>query len=250
MMRWFLALWLLAAASVAQAACPSSPATTAGGYCVAGTTTQVQATWRVPATPKAPGATLGGQLLIWVGIGNGASNLVQMGTLQNDSNGSAPSAWYEFLPASLVTINQPVAVGDVVTATISCTANCVAGQSATFLLTMVDATQGWTFSQSFSYTSQLDLAQWTLESNAASIPNFGTVPFVGLQVNGSGAGLVSGNAFKENNSDGETVNPSAPGSDSASFNACWGTPGGTYTTCPISGSGTTALANGGGIGRF
>jgi Peptidase A4 family len=107
------------------------------------------ATWQIP------NITYGGQagasgfndVSTWVGIGGYFdSTLIQLGTGGYVYSYGSPEyyAWYELIPAGTRAIPYIVKPGDNITASLKCTAACSPAQVQTWVLTMTDATAGWT----------------------------------------------------------------------------------------------------------
>src|SRR5207237_9808262 len=72
-------------------------------------------------------------------------------------------AWYELYPAVNQSIPYPVKAGDIVTASLQCTAACTPSQVQTWLLSMTDETAGWSWTQSFQSQSSMASAEWIVE---------------------------------------------------------------------------------------
>ncbi|HJY84075.1 MAG TPA: G1 family glutamic endopeptidase [Candidatus Binatia bacterium] len=195
----------------------------------------------------------------WVGIGGYCENvnctqldstLIQLGTEQDASRRGATEyyAWIEALPNDPVIISPdypncaslscayPVQPGDAITAALSCQSNCTSGQTQSWLLTMTNKTQQWTWSTSLTYTSLLLSAVWIQEAPASlggvlPLADYGTLSFA-ASVNADAApnfppGLNGGlgvDAILMVDPYGETSTPSVaqPGADADAFNTCWG----------------------------
>ena len=110
------------------------------GYAASGSTyTSVSSSWVEPAATCASSATqLAG---FWVGLdGYGDATVEQTGTAMECAGGSPVYwAWYEMYPAASATVAHPVSPGDVMSASVDATS------PTTFVITISDATQGWTF---------------------------------------------------------------------------------------------------------
>jgi Peptidase A4 family len=135
----------------------------------------------------------------WVGIGGYCENanctavdntLIQLGTEHDVASYGATQyyAWIEMLPNYPIVISSPttypncdslscaykVAPGDAMTASLTCESSpCNPGKNQSWLLTMRDRTQNWTFSTTVSYASTLLSAVWIEEAPASSA---GTLP--------------------------------------------------------------------------
>lgn len=176
----------------------------------------------------------------WLGIGGGNGvdpTLIQAGTSQ-DCSGSDKSffAWWEALPAPqvaaegaiLVTGSFPVKPGDLITTTIRSTL-------VVWEITINDATQNWTFTQTVPYVSAGDTAEWIEEAplsagtgGAGQLPlaNFGRVGFSGLTLNGANPALQPSERSEMVSSSNQVLaTPSLPGANGDSFSVCWGSGG-------------------------
>ena len=126
--------------------------------------TAVTSTYVVPAVQSAaPGFSAA-----WTGIGgDGSSDLIQAGTGQDSTGGTAYYAWYEILPASETRIGNctgdaacTVTPGDTMTVNITETSLNV------WTITMkARGTDNWTWSiTNLAYTSTHSSAEWILEA--------------------------------------------------------------------------------------
>lgn len=80
----------------------------------------------------------------WVGIGgDGDATLIQLGTKSVVSTAGATTfyTWYELYPAVSVPAGLAVKPGDIVTASLQCTAQCSPSQTQTWQLTAQEACQ-------------------------------------------------------------------------------------------------------------
>jgi hypothetical protein len=204
----------------------------------------------------------------WVGIGGYCENvnctqvdstLIQLGTEQDASGRGSRQyyAWIEVLPTDPVVISPnypncnslscayPVQPGDAITAALSCQSNCTPGQTQSWLLTMTNETQQWTWSTSLTYTSLLLSAVWIQEAPVSSggvlpLADYGTISFA-ASVNADAApnfppglnGGVGVDALLMVDPYGETSNPSVaqPSSDADAFNTCWGNSANAIAIC-------------------
>lgn len=220
----------------------------------------VQATWVVPtATYASAGAGQPTEYSsLWIGIGGGCSNtrcttsdssLIQMGTEQDaDADGSTDYyVWYEMLPNDGFTIPRPVRPGDVITASITCTASCTSALQ-TWALSMTDSTAQWTWSESFAYASSRLSADWIVEAPSSEagvilpLADFRTATFDTASANGAAPPLslsTNGIQMHDASGAGESANPSAPQSGDG-FSVCWGVLS-SFTPCTFQ-SGTSPLA--------
>jgi hypothetical protein len=180
----------------------------------------------------------------WVGIGgDGDSTLIQLGSYQVVSPSGAASyyVWYELYPAPTVYIPHTVNPGDIITASLQCSALCSPGSVQTWQLTMTNATAGWTWTQSVQYQSTMASAEWILEapwdsSGELPLADYGQATFDPVEADGQNPNLsLSANGIIMQTPYGETSNPSSP-VDGDVFSTCWGN--GALTPC-TAGSFTT-----------
>jgi Peptidase A4 family len=153
------------------------------GYAVTGTPgtfTRVSGSWTQP--PVTCGAA-NAFSSFWAGLdGDGTQTVEQTGTEADCSGGAATYAgWYEIFPDAPVFYDNPVQPGD------SMSASVTAVGGGAFILTLTDATQGWTqTTHQTSATAQLGSAEVIAEapSNGTVLPlaNFGTVNFTSATV--------------------------------------------------------------------
>jgi peptidase A4-like protein len=180
----------------------------------------------------------------WVGIGGyGDSTLIQLGSMEIASTSDAVSylVWYELYPAGTQLIPYSVKPGDVITASLQCTAACSPSSVQTWQLSMSDQTAGWSWTQSFQYQSSMASAEWIIEApGLPSLPlaDYSQATFDPVEANGLNPNLsLSANGIIMQDPYGETSNPSAPVNGDV-FSTCWGnsslTPctAGSFTTPP------------------
>lgn len=209
----------------------------------------VSVSWRQPTCANVGAGANGG---IWPGIGGISpdTTLIQIGVrcATSQFSGTTYAPFYQLVPASAVTISQTVLPGDVMIASVACLTNCTTPNvSQTWTLTLQDVTQKWTSTNTpITYTSSLATADFFIEAptiiGIQPMANVGSVPFISATVNGAPATFTTGEEFIMNNTNGQTVNPSAP--SGSAFNACWGQPSATYTTCAAAGNLNFAKGNG------
>jgi hypothetical protein len=120
----------------------------------------------------------------WVGIDGYTSTTVEQTGTDTDCSNGAPSyyAWYEFYPASSVTINSlPIHPGDVISAKVS-----YASGSGKFTIKISDLTTGGSYSKSQAVSgAKRDSAEWITERPSiclvtctlAKLTNFGVADF-------------------------------------------------------------------------
>jgi hypothetical protein len=207
--------------------------------------TSVLGRWTVPPVSYVPSrASPVNASSMWVGIGgaNGDQTLIQLGTEQDASaiGTTIYYAWYEMLPAGQVGLSPqqyPLRPGDVVGASLQCTASCTVGATQSWTLSMTDYTAGWSWTlPNVPYASSLGSAEWILEAPASAqgvelpLANFGSTTFFADLVNGDSPGLSPAQAIALIDPRGNaTSNPSNP-VDGIAFDLCWGT-GAALTMC-------------------
>ncbi|HWE73535.1 MAG TPA: G1 family glutamic endopeptidase [Stellaceae bacterium] len=135
----------------------------------------------------------------WVGIGGYCTNascttgdpsLIQLGTQSEvTADGVATySAWLEMLPKPPVAIPIKIHAGDVVTASLQCTARCSEKKQA-WTLSMTNLSSGKSWSDSFPYTSSQLSVEWIEEApvigGVLPLANFGVAPFGTAGANGT-----------------------------------------------------------------
>jgi hypothetical protein len=156
------------------------------GYAVTGTkgsVTDVKASWVVPQVTCA--GTPNGYAAFWTGIDGWSSNTVeQIGTdsdcvnvLGTKTNTPTYYAWFEFYPKGSYLIgnynkkgvctSNCVFVGDTISAEVTATGNSPKGGRGgqSFMVTITDETQGWSFSTSSTVSNaQQSSAEWIAET--------------------------------------------------------------------------------------
>lgn len=161
-----------------------------------GAYTSVSTTWIQPAVSCS--VTPNSYAAFWAGLdGFSSGSVEQDGTLaecvgsggRHGSQTALYSAWYEMYPNPMVTIKEPVAVGDTLTATVT------EQGAGLFNLYLVDqpasGTGGWNYETSATLSSAaLSSAEAIAEapsSNSGVLPlaDFGLVTFTSTSVNGT-----------------------------------------------------------------
>jgi hypothetical protein len=158
------------------------------GYVTTGTKfSSVSASWVVPTVTCTSGTQLSAA---WVGLDgfNPNSTTVEQTGTDSDCAAGVPNyyAWYEMYPAPLVTLAKAVAAGDRMNASV------VATTATTFVLTINDATKGWTRTINKTLaTAKRSSAEVIQEApcctaGGAALPlaNFGTINFTNANANG------------------------------------------------------------------
>ena len=197
----------------------------------------------------------------WVGIGGycedaGCSTvdntLIQLGTEHDASSSNATEyyAWIEMLPNAPIVISPsypkcnslscayPVGPGDVIDASLQCTASCTLGANQTWHLHMFNETRGWKFDTDVTYASTLLSAEWIGEAPSSSagvlpLANYGTAKFAPTVNGGTVPNFEPGttDAILMVDPYGETSNPSIADSVDI-FNTCWGNNPNSIAGCP------------------
>jgi len=204
--------------------------------------TSASATWQVPNVSYDGGATPYGYEYVfnWVGIGgDGDATLIQLGTESVVSTGGATSfyAWYELYPANTVGIGLSIKPGDIITASLQCTAACSPGSVQTWQLTLSNETANSAWTQSFQYQSSMASAEWITEppyyNGFLPLADYGQATYDSVEANGANPNLsLSVNGIIALDQWGETSNPSAP-VNGDTFSTCWGANGAGLTACTI-----------------
>ncbi len=204
------------------------------GYQASGSTyTSIGATIRVPWVSNST-TSAGNNIIAWVGIEDG-TNLAQVGMSFSITAQGAPSygAFYEMYPAGAVNDTTPghtTVGGDIVKISLTCTANCTAGNSQTWAMKVQNVTEGWTWSP--TDTLQTSLSKFdimTEDLNTTNpLPNFGTLTFTNISVNGAAPSWGSPTSFQMTDSFGATANPSSV--SGTAFSICAGSSS-SYTSC-------------------
>jgi hypothetical protein len=160
------------------------------GYADTGATfTSVSGTWTVPSVNCSGGATT--YSAQWVGIDGDTSSTVEQDGTSADCSGATASynAWYEMYGDNSVNsgdeveLSYPVSAGDVITASVSESANV-------WTLTLQDGPNGskWNFSTSIDFAGAAQSsAEWIVERpeicgrtcSLTTLADFGTVTFSG-----------------------------------------------------------------------
>jgi hypothetical protein len=208
--------------------------------------TSASAAWQVPDVSYDGGATPYGYeyVLNWTGIGGyGDQTLIQLGTESVVSTAGVKSfyTWYELYPAVSQGVALTVKPGDIVTASLQCTANCSPSQTQTWQLTLSDDTTGAAWTQTLQYQSSMASAEWITEppyygTGFLPLADYGQTTYDPVEANGSNPNLsLAANGIIMQGSWGQSSNPSAPVNGDM-FSTCWG--GNTLTPC-TAGSFTT-----------
>ena len=168
-----------------------------GGYAATGSGfTSVSATW---VEPSATCNSRNDLYAPWVGLDGYGSSTVEQTGVQTDCSSGQPvdSFWYEMYPANPVyPSGYTVTAGDTIHASVTYT-------NRKFTLTMQDVTRGWTYTTSKSLSrARRASAEAIIESPPAAYPNFGTLQFTSVLVNGQNIGNDSPVAMDPSNASG------------------------------------------------
>lgn len=148
------------------------------GYATSGATyTRVAGAWQQPSVTCSDGPD--SYAAFWVGLDGYTTRTVEQIGTDSDCSQGTPTyyAWYEMFPAYPVTLSRPVAASDSISAEITTTG------SGAFTLTIVDATQHWTYTtHQTSSAAQLGSAEWIAEApsngrHTLPLADFGSVTF-------------------------------------------------------------------------
>jgi hypothetical protein len=221
--------------------------------------TSASATWQVPSVTYGPINTIFGYpeyVSGWVGIGGYCQNagctsvdpsLIQLGWQAGVARSGSPSfaVWYETLPAAETALPSSYVVqpGDIMTASLQCTANCTPGAAQTWKLVMTDVTEGWSWNTTVEYQSSLASAESILEAPYSGgilpLPDYGQANFDPFLANGTSPGLtLATNGIDMVDTWGQTSNPSAPVAGDQ-FSTCYGA-GTTLASCTATPVGTSS----------
>lgn len=201
--------------------------------------TAVSASWQVPLIAFGVQKHVVSMSAEWIGIGGAISPaIVQIGTVHQLDGGGFRTyeAFYELYPTGLVTIPAGrVVPGDVIVASVRCASHCTPSQSGqTWTLSLQDVTQNWQWSKDFGFVSDLGSAEIVEEVSTETghrlyaLPDFGTVSFENITINGAPANLKSSERILLR-ADG-TANTSEPNAARDGFKVCWGD-GRAYASC-------------------
>ena len=169
----------------------------------------------------------------WIGIdGDGVSSLIQTGTAQDsgpDFGGTQYSAWVQLLPGAPEVIGNTsgpalVQPGDVMAASI------FEDSPGVWTIDLNDTTQGWSFSQQFSYDTPGTTAEWieeatTVNGSVATLPDYGSTTFTELGAGGTGLSSATLNTIYMDSPSGTIISyPADFNASSDSFSLFYGAP--------------------------
>lgn len=203
------------------------------GHAVTGNSgafTSVSGCWTVPAVSGPNGS----YSAAWIGVdGYSNSDLIQTGTLQDYTGGSAHySAWWEILPAASTTISMTVSPGNAMCATIS----HLSGSD--WEIALDNNSTGDDFSTTKTYSGPGDSAEWiveapTVDGTQAELADYGTATFTSCADDGSGADLAGGEAITMDDPNGGAFStPSSPSGESFTLTYSASEPTSTPTATP------------------
>ena len=158
---------------------PDASSSPWGGYVATGSGFRsVTGSWTEPAVTCTSRNNL---FAPWVGIdGYGSQTVEQTGVETSCSSGRPVyRAWYEMYPAQPVYLGNAVSVGD------SFTGSVTTAGSGSYTLTLTDNTKGWTYTTTQRLRGDNVSAEAIIESPTQSYPNFNSLTFTGITVNGS-----------------------------------------------------------------
>ncbi|HEY7144813.1 MAG TPA: G1 family glutamic endopeptidase [Streptosporangiaceae bacterium] len=211
-----------ARARVSGARASTATSTNWSGYASDGSHgqyTSVSGAWTEPSGTCAKGNQYSS---FWVGLDGYSSDSVEQTGTDVDCSGRTPVyyGWYEMFPAFPVNFSNPVHPGDHFTASVTFSG------TSTFTLSLTDATQGWTQTETQNQ-SGLDRssAECIVEapSSGSVLPlaDFGTVSFSSCQSNGSAIGSQSPIQITMVNNKGVAKDSVSTLTGGTSFTASW-----------------------------
>ena len=208
----------------------------------AATFTSVRGDWVVP---RVQGSSQDEASGTWIGIdGDGVSSLIQTGTAQNsgpDFGGTQYSAWVQLLPGAPEVIGNTsgpalVQPGDAMAASI------FEDSPGLWTIDLNDTTQGWSFSEQFSYVTPGLTAEWieeatTVNGSVATLPDYGSTTFTDLGTGGTGLSSTNLYPIYMDSQSGTVISyPTGFDASADSFSLFYGSPDPQVVT-----SGGTAL---------
>jgi len=194
------------------------------------TFTSIRGYWVVPSVQASSSDKASST---WIGIdGDRVSSLIQTGTAQNsgpDFGGTQYSAWVQLLPSAPEVIGNtsgpaPVQPGDVMAASI------FEDSPGMWTIDLNDTTQGWSFSEQFSYVTPGTTAEWieeatTVHGKVATLPDYGSTTFTELGAGGTGVSSATLDPIYMDSQSGGIISYPADFNASAdSFSLFYGSP--------------------------
>lgn len=176
--------------------------------------------WIVPSVKPSKENTYS---TVWIGIdGFNNHSLIQVGTIQDFSNGNAHyTAFWEVLPSIAQIIPYPVAPNDQMHAKISQT------QDHSWTITLRNITQNWKYTKETSYSGPRTSAEWIIEAptvngQVASFSNYGKTIFSDLRVNSMNPRLILSDRGIMIQNGKQVSTPSYPNCDGDAISMAYG----------------------------
>ena len=203
-------------------ACPTPEVSTNSswsGYTITGSQvgepiTSITGSWTVPHSDS-------NSISTWIGVdGMGAPGtpLLQTGVGEG-------SPWWQELPQQSTQQNISEFQQNADEMYASITRQC--NTSSTWTITLIDETQGWTWTKTVTYTGPAQRADWIVESPVhngghQTLPQYTTIYFTHLTVNGSSPHLNSNDELVMNQGSGQVSTPSLPDTAGDAFGMGYG----------------------------
>jgi hypothetical protein len=193
----------------------------AGTTGAAGSATEIEGTWQVPAVTSTPGNSYSS---VWIGIdGFTNSNLIQTGTEEDWVGGHAVyRAWWEILPKSETVIpSLTIHPGDMMFARIT------KGTGTTWTIELQDSTTSTTFTINKKYKGQAETIEWIVEAPevggaVATLAHYGSTFFINCGFNNGTAVFTTANSGVMIQGGKHVSTPSKPGKAGDDFAVAYG----------------------------
>jgi hypothetical protein len=183
----------------------------------------ITGTWGVPEIQYSVSNTYSS---VWVGIsGYGESSLIQAGTEQHCEKGKISYfAWYELLPATIITVNTlEISPGDIITTSIT----LVNDKQNTWQIIIIDETTGRSFEKTVTYDATRKSAEWiverpTVNGQVSTLADFNKATLINCQTTIKGTtgtikDFIYTQATMVDSQDNDLVKTSSLSSDGSSF---------------------------------
>jgi hypothetical protein len=183
----------------------------------------ITGTWGVPEIQYSVSNTYSS---VWVGIsGYGESSLIQAGTEQHCEKGKISYfAWYELLPATIITVNTlEISPGDIITTSIT----LVNDKQNTWQIRIIDETTGRSFEKTVTYDATRKSAEWiverpTVNGQVSTLADFNKATLINCQttingITGTIKDFIYTQATMVDSQDNDLVRTSSLSSDGSSF---------------------------------
>jgi hypothetical protein len=183
----------------------------------------ITGTWGVPEIQYSVSNTYSS---VWVGIsGYGESSLIQAGTEQHCEKGKISYfAWYELLPATIITVNTlEISPGDIITTSIT----LVNDKQNTWQIRIIDETTGRSFEKTVTYDATRKSAEWiverpTVNGQVSTLADFNKATLINCQTTIKGTtgtikNFIYTQATMVDSQDNDLVKTSSLSSDGSSF---------------------------------